>query len=72
MNTASDNGSAGSDGYDSDNGARTPDGYGLDRDEMAELLGALLELRSSLRKVQWYGGRSLEHQLQNKGREATS
>ena len=34
------------------------DGYGLDLDrgDVAELLGALLELRSGLRKLQWYGG----------------
>lgn len=32
-----------------------PEGYGLDRDEIAEILGALLELRSGLRKLQWYG-----------------
>lgn len=34
------------------------DGYGMDmdRDGIAELLGALLELRSGLRKLQWYGG----------------
>ncbi|KAG0639665.1 glycerophosphodiesterase GDE1 [Tuber brumale] len=34
-----------------------PDVYGLDLDrgDVAELLGALLELRSGLRKLQWYG-----------------
>ncbi|RPA90314.1 glycerophosphocholine phosphodiesterase [Choiromyces venosus 120613-1] len=30
-------------------------GLDLDRDDVAELLGALLELRSGLRKLQWYG-----------------
>ncbi|KAF8543531.1 glycerophosphocholine phosphodiesteras-like protein Gde1 [Trichophaea hybrida] len=39
----------------SDHASKTPDGYGLDRDEMGEILGALLELRSMLRKIQWYG-----------------
>lgn len=34
---------------------KAPEGYGLDRDEIAEVLGALLELRSGLRKLQWYG-----------------
>ena len=34
---------------------KPPEGYGLDRDEIAEVLGALLELRSGLRKLQWYG-----------------
>ena len=33
----------------------TNEGHGLDRDEMGEILGALLELRSMLRKIQWYG-----------------
>ncbi|KAF8445528.1 glycerophosphodiesterase GDE1 [Terfezia claveryi] len=32
---------------------RVPEG--LDRDELEELVGALLELRSGLRKVTWYG-----------------
>ncbi|CCX30608.1 Glycerophosphoryl diester phosphodiesterase family-domain-containing protein [Pyronema domesticum] len=40
--------------FNSDNG-KTDNGYGLDRDEMNEIMGALLELRSMLRKLQWYG-----------------
>lgn len=39
-----------------DSGESALDGFGIDADEMAELLGALLELRSGLRKLQWYGG----------------
>ncbi|RPB09099.1 GDPD-domain-containing protein [Morchella conica CCBAS932] len=38
-----------------DSGETAPDGFGMDSDEMSELLGALLELRSGLRKLQWYG-----------------
>lgn len=40
-----------------DSGETAPDGFGMDSDEMSELLGALLELRSGLRKLQWYGGK---------------
>jgi glycerophosphodiester phosphodiesterase len=42
---------------DSDESERgsNSDGY-MDADDIAELLGALLELRSGLRKLQWYGG----------------
>lgn len=48
----SENGSVKSD----DSGESALDRFGMDEDEMAELLGALLELRSGLRKLQWYGG----------------
>lgn len=45
-----------SEDFDSDNASsNAPDGCGLDRGEMEEILGALLELRSMLRKLQWYG-----------------
>lgn len=45
-----------SEDFDSDNASsKAPNGCGLDRDEMEEILGALLELRSMLRKMQWYG-----------------
>ena len=50
----STNGSVHSEDFGSDTATRTPDCYGLDRDEMEEILGALLELRSMLRKIQWY------------------
>ncbi|KAL7270756.1 Glycerophosphocholine phosphodiesterase [Rhizina undulata] len=36
-------------------GARAPEDYGMDTHEIEELLNALLELRSGLRKIQWYG-----------------
>lgn len=49
---SSENGSVKSD----DSGESALDRFGMDEDEMAELLGALLELRSGLRKLQWYGG----------------
>ncbi|KAJ9138684.1 Glycerophosphodiester phosphodiesterase GDE1 [Pleurostoma richardsiae] len=34
---------------------RTPDVANLDQDEIEELMGALLELRSQLRNLQWFG-----------------
>jgi glycerophosphodiester phosphodiesterase len=52
---SSTNGSINSEDFDSDHASKTRDGYGLDRDEIGEILGALLELRSMLRKIQWYG-----------------
>jgi glycerophosphodiester phosphodiesterase len=42
------------DSDESEHGSNS-DGY-MDADDIAELLGALLELRSGLRKLQWYGG----------------
>jgi glycerophosphodiester phosphodiesterase len=51
----STNGSVHSEDFGSDNASKTPEGYDLDRDEMEEILGALLELRGMLRKIQWYG-----------------
>lgn len=51
----STNGSVHSEDFGSDSATNTSDCYGLDRDEMEEILGALLELRSVLRKIQWYG-----------------
>ncbi|KAI5795074.1 glycerophosphocholine phosphodiesterase-like protein Gde1 [Geopyxis carbonaria] len=53
--SSSVNGSVKSEDFDNENVSKTPEGYGLDRDEIAEILGALLELRSGLRKLQWYG-----------------
>lgn len=35
---------------------KEPEGWGLDRDEVSELLSALLEVRGILRNLQWYGG----------------
>lgn len=57
--TSSVNGSVKSEDFDNENISKTPEGYGLDRDEIAEILGALLELRGGLRKLQWYGGGSI-------------
>jgi glycerophosphodiester phosphodiesterase len=51
----STNGSVHSEDLGSDNATKTVEGYGLDRDEIEEILGALLELRGMLRKIQWYG-----------------
>ena len=36
-------------------GESTKDTYSVDKDEAEDLMGALLELRSQLRKLQWYG-----------------
>lgn len=46
----------GDDDFDKKERPKSSEGWGLDRDEVAEILGALLELRSHLRKLQWYGG----------------
>jgi glycerophosphodiester phosphodiesterase len=50
------NGSTNSDDWDSDRWSKIRGGRALDRNEIEEILGALLELRSKLRKIQWYGG----------------
>lgn len=49
------NGSTNSDDWDSDRWSKIRGGRALDRNEIEEILGALLELRSKLRKIQWYG-----------------
>lgn len=44
------------DEYQKKTAPKSSEAWGLDRDEVEELLGALLELRSHLRKLLWYGG----------------